>query len=287
MQSTRSTKRIKLWSRVALSLQRTALGIVDVFFPTPPVCALCRGPGEIAWNSRLCEHCLDRLPAIGRRHCAACGRATRQRLCSQCEKRPSALDHARAYGVYDGYLQSVIRDLKFRGEIEAAQGLGELMAWVVAADGRYGRIDAVVPVPLHSSRLRERGYNQAELLARVVARHLCKRVIHPVVRVRETASQSTLTWEDRPANVRRAFAVPTPASVKGRSLLLVDDVYTTGGTLSAVATALKRAGCARCTSVCAAAASLDAEFASYSSEGVSRLAAGQHLTGDQAESRRK
>lgn len=191
-------------------------------------------------------------------------------MCRQCEQRPTALDYARSYGTYDGFLQTCIHDLKFRGEIEIAQGLGELMAWVVAADGRYGPIDGVAAVPLHPTRRRERGYNQAEALATVVARVLGKKVMNPVLRTQETASQSKLTWNERHANVRRAFAVPVPDQVRGRRILLVDDVYTTGGTLSAVATALKRAGCRRCTAVCAAAGSLDSEFVSNGSQGLAQ-----------------
>lgn len=215
------------------------------------------------WESSVCDPCLDRLPPIASPRCAACGRAlgrSQLRLCSQCRASPPPLDHARAWGVYTGYLQALIHALKFRGELRVAQGLGELMAWIVAADGRYGRIDAVAPVPLHPSRQRERGYNQAEALARVVAAQLGKPLIQPAVRVEATLPQTKLPWSARRRNVRQAFAVPRPAEVAGRRLLLVDDVYTTGATLGAFALALKRAGCRRCVSVCAAASSLDVEF---------------------------
>ena len=246
-------------------LGEVARGALDVLFPPPPPCALCRRPAEISWASCVCDRCLDRLPPIGRARCVFCGRAMSgarsPRVCSQCRAHPTPLEYTRAYGVYDGYLQSCIHDLKFRGALHIAEGLGELMAWLVASDGRYGRIDGVVAVPLHPNRERERGYNQAEALARVIGRHLRKRVFQPVLRVEETSPQAKLAWEERRVNVRRAFAIPVPAAVAGMRLLLVDDVYTTGSTLGAMALALRRAGCRACVAVCAAASSLDAEFA--------------------------
>lgn len=235
----------------------------------------------------MCDPCLDRLPPIAEPRCSACGRAlgrrSRPRLCSQCRASPPPLDHARAYGVYAGYLQGLIHALKFRGELRLAQGLGELMAWIVAADGRYGKIDAVVAVPLHPSRERERGYNQAEALAGVVAAHLGKPLIRPAVRVEATIPQTKLPWEERRRNVRRAFAVSSPSEVTGRRLLLVDDVYTTGSTLAALALTLKRAGCRRCVSVCAAASSLDVEFSGGASPG----GPDPHFKGGEREERKR
>lgn len=263
-------------------VQKFADGLTSVLFPPAPACALCRGPGESGWSSYSCDRCIERLPPIAS-GCEACGRARSQattphansrallarlslspagapRTCTQCAKSPIALDHMRAYGVYEGFLRERLHALKYRGELVVARGLGELMAWIVAGDGRYGRYDAVVPVPLHPARQRARGYNQAEILAHVVGAELGRRCELVVQRTRETQAQNKLGWNERRANVRTAFSVPVPGAVRGRSLLLVDDVYTTGSTLSAVAVALKRAGARRVSGICAAASSLDVEF---------------------------
>lgn len=313
------------WSdRLSRAWRRTTHELLDALFPPPPPCALCRGPAEVNWDSRICDRCLARLPLIGRMRCRRCGRATTQPerpaistepgrisahsrktpdpdspgaqhvsrarcsprpkhslraapsqlksvmgrllsrpilLCSECRKHPSPLDHCRAVGVYEGYLRRWVHRLKFQGDLEVAQGLGELMAWVVAADGTYGPIQRVVPVPLHPVKQRERGFNQAQALAQVVADQLGKRLMTPVVRTEETAPQGKVAWHERRANVRHAFFVPRPQDVRGKHLLVVDDVYTTGATLSALALVLKRAGARRVTAVCAAASSLTDEFA--------------------------
>lgn len=162
--------------------------------------------------------------------------------------------------MYQGYLKECIHALKYRGEARIAEGLGELMAWAAWWDGGFTKIDGVVPVPLHPARQRERGYNQAELLARVVGEALGQPVIQPVVRVRETAPQSGLSPAERRKNVDRAFEVPVPGEVRGLRLLLVDDVYTTGSTLSAASAALKRAGARECRALCAAVAVLDEDL---------------------------
>ena len=245
--------------------------VLDLVYPEPAPCLLCRGPGEPDRTIRVCSACTDRIAHIGRPRCSRCGRAISSRkapsarsakalTCSECNRSRQAFDYCRAYGVYEGYLRALIHQVKYGKDAAAAQGLGELMAWVVACDPGYGRIDAVVAVPLHPRRLAERGFNQAALLAERVAWGIRRPMVDAVARVQETSPQSKLPYSERGKNVRRAFAVTRPHLVKGKRILIVDDVLTTGATLSAVARALKRAGAARCAAVCAAAGSLDADF---------------------------
>ena len=255
--------------------------IVDLLYPTAPPCLLCRGPGDIDRSIAVCTECIRRLVPIGSRRCARCGRAVGARsepeggsrghfnriagrprtlTCAQCLRTGQGFDYCRAYGVYEGYLRTLIHQLKYGGDAAIARGLGELMAWVVARDGRFGRIDAVVPIPLHPRRFAERGFNQAALLALAIARQINRPMGEPVVRIQETSPQSKLPMNERARNVRRAFAVPRPDEVRDKRVLLVDDVLTTGATLSAAARALKRAGARRCVAVCAAASSLDRDF---------------------------
>jgi ComF family protein len=178
----------------------------------------------------LCEVCGDPLPswrtiAIPVARCARC-RRTRPRI-TRC----------RAIGAYDGPLRSIVHALKYEGRRSLAAPLAARMR-ERGADVLAGA-DAVVPVPLHHSRRRERGFNQAADLAR----HLKLPVLLALRRVRPTVAQVTLPAGRRHANVRRAFAATRAARlVEGKVVVLVDDVSTTGATLEACARAMQEAG---------------------------------------------
>jgi len=210
-----------------------------------PPCAACgeqlnhptRGPVcDLCWRSilpltpPLCDACGDPLPtwrtiSLTLARCARCRRARRN------------IDKTRAVGAYEGALRSIVHALKYEGRRSLAAPLAVLMrergAHVLAG------ADAVVPVPLHPSRRRERGFNQAADLAR----HLGLRVSPALRRVRATSAQTGLAAAQRHRNVRNAFA-PTraAAALLDQTVVLVDDVSTTGATLEACARALKEAG---------------------------------------------
>lgn len=264
------------------SITKAANGIVDALFPMRPPCALCSKPVGVDTSLSVCSCCVERLGVIGQGQCDRCGRPGKihtfdtvvpmdkfkirrkfRRLsstCRWCQSRPPIVDLARSYGVYEGYLRECIHDLKYRGDLTIARGLGELMALLVWRTPAFGRIDMVVPVPLHPTRLKERGYNQASLLAKTIGSELGLSVVEAVQRTRETPAQSKLSWQERAKNVERAFSVALPSQVREKRVLIVDDVYTTGATISAMAGALKRAGAVRCLAVCAAAAASDRDY---------------------------
>ena len=138
-------------------------------------------------------------------------------------------------------LRQQIQGLKFGGQRRLGRALGELLASVVAADPNTRRCDAIIAVPLHRSRLLERGYNQAIELARPIAAALDLPLLRSgIERRRATAAQSLLPARDRYANLRGAFRIAR--DVRNRDLSVVDDVLTTGATLNALAAALKAAG---------------------------------------------
>ena len=194
-----------------------------------PVCPCC-------WRSilpltpPLCDACGDPLPTwrcvtLPVARCARCRRARRQ------------VDRARAVGAYDGALRAIVHALKYEGRRSLARPLGALMR-ERAAD-LIAAADVAAPVPLHRSRLRERGFNQAADLAK----HLGLPVVHALRRVRATRTQTGLPAAQRHRNMRDAFAATRHSRVlTGRTVLLVDDVSTTGATLEACARALKAAG---------------------------------------------
>jgi ComF family protein len=137
-------------------------------------------------------------------------------------------------------LQDAICLFKYRGRVSLAKPLAELM---IAALPHPIEIDLIVPVPLHPSRLREREFNQALLLADRLARHLAKPLVYTSLeRMVPSDPQSTLSRKERLKNLRRAFSVRRPGAIEGKRILLIDDVFTTGTTVNECAKALKGAG---------------------------------------------
>jgi ComF family protein len=175
--------------------------------------------------------------------------------CGACRNDEPGFDAARNYALYTGKLRQAVLRLKFAGDHRLGVRLGELLAlpWerLPGMDGSGSPL--IIPVPLHSSRRRERGFNQSELLATGLAHTLGKVKGKEAPRVetacfcrkRDTPPQTGLSVAGRRENLRGAFEVAKPATVRGRRIVLVDDVMTTGATLSACARTLKRAGAAQ------------------------------------------
>ncbi len=201
---------------------------------------ICRERGA---NGRdLCAECSDRLP-WNRTACLRCGRPlSTPDTCGECLVHPPAVASTTAVFVYGFPLDRLVPRLKFHRDLAAGRLLAELMAEPLAAAPRP---DAVVPLPLHASRLRLRGYDQALELARPLARRLGLPLIHDrLVRHRATAPQSELDAATRRRNVARAFRVAAGSALPAHVALL-DDVMTTGATLHAASQALLRAGVMR------------------------------------------
>ena len=207
--------------------------LADLFFPQR--CVGC----EKRASDLLCRDCFEALPRIGRPTCARCGMPTAFEtfVCDECKGVDFGFESARAPLRYEGVGKEIVRSLKYRGYIAVVERLAApLMLGALDGGRRYG---AVVPVPLHRSRLRHRGFNQAEFLARGVAREINAPVSDTLQVVRRTRDQVELSAAERRANVEGAYSAR--GRVGGR-VLLIDDVFTTGATMSACAETLLRAG---------------------------------------------
>ena len=203
---------------------------------------------------RLCSVCGERLLSP---HILAS--AEGQILCPFCSRVEQQFSKAVAYGSYEGVLRELVHLLKYAGVRPAAGVLGRALAEAISIRELFpGDVSAsspvlVVPVPLHRSRRRQRGFNHAELIARAAMKFLASdpRMVPMVIgqdvleRRRETQSQIGLTIHQRQENMRGAFAVKRAQEVNGREVLLVDDVYTTGATVSECARVLRRAGASK------------------------------------------
>jgi len=217
---------------------------IDLLFP--PRCVLCR---TFDTNDSLCDACFSSFHKLVSPACTICGGPfpdgiQEDHVCEECIKRKPYFDSAAAPYLYDGAIMDAVHQFKYGGKSHIARVLGPLLAAFGRERLRDLRGIQVMPVPLHPRRLRERGYNQSLLLARHVAPGLGASLdFLSLRRTRDTRVQTGLKKNERRRNVRRAFEVTDRNAVKGKTILLVDDVATTGSTLNECARVLRKAGC--------------------------------------------
>jgi ComF family protein len=207
----------------------------------PARCAACSGTVRLPRHGPLCEACWATLP----RHastlcpCGAAGTAP----CARCRRGLNPIRRGASLGPYEGALRLLVHQLKFRGRRAVAGRLAEELLRGPALAAVLSPGCVLVPVPLHPRRLRERGFNQSELLARELAgRRGCRVAADALVRRKDTPPQTGLSAAARRANLRDAFLVRRRAPLAGRVVVLVDDVITTGATARACARAVRQAG---------------------------------------------
>lgn len=195
----------------------------------------------------LCPVCARQFIAAESPICMRCGLIFKSRqgedhLCGECLQSEKLYGKARAAGVHDQALMSIIHAYKYGGKVQLARPLSKLLTVVFERHWQADAMDLVLPIPLHPARLRERGFNQAYLLVRswgdIVERDILQRK-------RPTSPQTGLGRKERLRNVRGAFAVKDPLAVKNRRILLVDDVYTTGATVKECARILNKCNAAQ------------------------------------------
>lgn len=238
---------------VRQAFRDVAAGLLHLVFPTP--CHVCGRPLDLARRSALCSGCwdaLERMPAVGCRRCGwpfptpGGADGAESALCQRCRETRDEFEVARAVLRYrdEGVARAAILLCKHGGRLGLLRHLATLMAYDAPTDLMERRWHAVVPVPLHWLRRWRRGFNQAEVLARAVGRRYGL-AVQPrcLARVRPTPPQHGDAAARR-RNVRDAFGVRRPERIAGKRLLLVDDVFTTGATANACATALRDAGAA-------------------------------------------
>lgn len=258
-------------SHVARSLVLLMNGIGESLFATlfPSDCRICRKSLVNISRLPVCRDCLSQIHAISCEVCAICGESIatpyalseqqEKLLCGACRQNEPPFAKAVAYGSYNGNLRELIHLLKYEHVKPVAQVLGTMLAEAISEidDSLLAQGVVVVPVPLHKSKRRQRAFNQAEMIANAALRSrekqhtgnggalpwkLNTRVLE---RCRATQSQIGLTRSQRRENMRGAFAVVHPKATLNQTVLLVDDVVTTGTTVAECARVLRKAGASK------------------------------------------
>ncbi len=258
-------------------LSRFGNALLDMVFP--PRCPVCRSffhPPETARQpaapilssagfsrlmaAHLCAECAAQYTPVTAPVCPVCGLMQTIRtgggfhLCQSCAGTPHHFSKARAAGVYDQSLRETIHLFKYQNRLQFARPLGRLLFAAFLQHWPVDGIDLIAPVPLHISRFRKRGFNQAWLILREWPRLLQARGLQfspetlardALIRSRKTRPQVGMHREKRRHNIRNAFSVPSPDRIADKRILLVDDVFTTGATADECARILLDAGAVR------------------------------------------
>ncbi len=223
----------------------------------PPICQMCRTVTSSTSGGEICPPCLEDIePTAKVSSCNICAaplvqvsEATGSRPCGTCIVTPPPFERAMPSLAYGKLLRKAIHRFKYNGETGLAKLLGALMITCASSsikdlsESTLDNIDVVIPIPLHRNRLRERGFNQSLLLAKVAARAVSAPLDYKSLRrVRDTTPQIELRGKERAENVRGAFETESRVLLKDKTVLLVDDVYTTGSTIRECARILKKEG---------------------------------------------
>ncbi|NDL68287.1 ComF family protein [Anaerotalea alkaliphila] len=213
----------------------------------PRKCLVCDRLLEAGEKEYTCVDCRDSLPTLEGSLCRCCGKPLggREELCHDCGRTPRSFRRGRSLWLYEGEAKRLIQILKFKDGLYTAPYLAERLCQVLeelCALEHLPLPDVLCPVPLHPSRERARGYNQAGILTGRMARRLSIPEARLLVRVRKTKPMKDLGDLERLANIQGAFALKKNQDVRGRNVLVVDDIFTTGATLDACAKVLMEAG---------------------------------------------
>jgi ComF family protein len=218
--------------------------ILDVLLP--PRCFVCRK--TVYKENGLCSECFSQFHFLSNQCCPICGRPytfpvenSKRLVCVKCLKNPPKLKRLKAVFAYDDFSKSIILSFKHGDRTDIAPYFGKLLY-------QYGKeilseCDYIIPVPLHWSRLLKRKYNQSSLIAKELEKISGKKCLYNnLKRIKQTPSQGHKTKKERFQNIKNALKVSNPEPIKGKTIVLIDDVYTTGATLNECARVLLASG---------------------------------------------
>lgn len=228
--------------------RRLVNGLVD--FVYPKVCLACRSKiSASSVDELICLGCWGKIKKNVPPFCHSCGRHLEKNnlaknICPECLKKKLHFDRAFSPCVYDGVIKGLIHDFKYKNKDHLGRPLSKLMIeFAKVYSLPMADLDFIIPMPLHKTKLREREFNQAQVLSEHISAEFKKDVLSDILlRNRHTRTQTDLEIPERFQNVKDSFSIAKNEAVKGKHILLVDDVLTTGATSSEAALALKNAG---------------------------------------------
>lgn len=237
-------------SRVWLLAKDLSLGVKNLFLPA--FCYHCDGRILTEDNLYFCPDCWQTIELVSDPKCPRCGRPHTRRVgfeaignfvCSECVSQKLWVRHTHAAGIHSGVMRDAIHLLKYKRKRLVARPLATLLLEALRDSADLISYDAVVPVPLHGNRRRERGYNQSGLIAEHLCREISRLLLLPALRrVKDTPSFSMLGSQERRNEIRNAFQLAPGTDVRGKKIALLDDVVTTGATTNECARVLCNAG---------------------------------------------
>jgi len=227
-----------------LNRQEIGEGLLSFFFPQ--YCVNCKKYIAESAGYPLCKKCEEMIRKDISPCCLVCGRpllSNRQTLCRRCREKPFSFDFARAVTLYKPPIKNAIHAFKYRKILSLKILFMHLFFEYLSSNPFYHDIDGVLPVPLHPSRLREREFNQAEILAQDISKFLQKPLMHKAVtRKKKTLPQVGLSMKERRLNLQGAFQVEDEKFIAKKKILIIDDVLTSRSTVDSLAMVLRGAG---------------------------------------------
>ncbi len=211
-------------------LQQTIETAITFLYPAQ--CRVCEKPLGLESVPYMCGECWDDMPLIEPPWCEMCGIPNTKGKCDDCATTPPPYGKLRTIAFYESALQQAIHLFKFEKRRSLAKPLTQLTMEHFPDDCNIAEYDFILPIPIHKKRLRERGFNQATLLANGIAKSIGVQVVtDALVRHRNTSPQSSLDREARQTNIIGAFELQKKAVVRNKRILVLDDVFTTGATV--------------------------------------------------------
>ena len=214
----------------------------------PSFCHLCSALLQLPGEKVVCRSCMENLIPHRGSYCICCGRffsgAADPHVCSSCLENKKAYSRHRSCGLYQGKLKDIILLIKYRQFKVLGKGLADFVSRSLDQDESFfPGADYLVPVPLHPRKERKRGFNQAREIAFWLGKkHSIPLLDRVLVKTKNNPAQTTLESKQRWMNVKNAYAVKKPALIAGKTLILIDDVFTTGATINECSRVLKKAG---------------------------------------------
>ncbi len=229
-------------------LRKFINALVNIIYPKK--CLICKEKLKIhLQNEPICTKCLKNIKKNAPPFCSSCGRHLAKtnlvkNICPDCLKVKLHFDRAFSPYSYEGTIKRLIHEFKYKGKDYLGPHLSAMMVdFIKEYNLPINYIDFIIPIPLHKTKFREREFNQAQVLASAIAKKFNKGLLtDTLTRQRPTRAQADLEINERLENVKGSFSITNPQAIKGRNLLLIDDVLTTGATSSEAAAALKEAG---------------------------------------------